>query len=754
MTTTLDALPDLSCVGILRRLSRPAAKNHYVGFDTEDDGKGRVISCAFYDGKDFFYTRDPDEAITYILNYPVPAVFAAHNLEYDLGNLFKGCNYIYIDEIIKTGRVIYATLKMSKHVFINSGSFFPGSLLKMGKLIGLPKLEGDPFNPEYNKRDAEIVQVFLSRFQDRVLSEFGVTVKSTIGQLAMTVFRTRYMDTDRVITFNHADCLKAYYGGRVEVYYKGVVKDVIAADINSCYPFVMSRFPYPDTERISVSRIDTHEHGIGEFTVEVPADCFLPPLPWRSPETGRLFFPVGRFTGWWTYAEIRNALSAGVKILEEKPGYGSNVSCHPFVRFVDDLYGKRELAKDRLDRDPDDHEAAFDSYLYKLVGNNLYGKFSQHHPKAVLSRSRWGEAKRARLHVIDEDVVGPFYSYRLKMTEAPATANFMWGIHVTSYARIYLWQQARRVLEAGGTLLYADTDCVMFTGKSPFAGGNQLGALKEERYDLGVFRQSKGYLLCNRRPDGRYGVIKSACKGVPQAYALDFITRGMASFTRPFRLREGLISASAVKSKFMGEVGVNVWHDVSKEMQSVYIKRRGDPQVARTDGVQHPVNVNDIPDLEKNCFQPAHSIACEIKNLGIELMDKPRNVSVFANVKIPENWHKNSEKIVVPEKLQSGVLKLHWLSMGELHGLTPGSTWFAGEVLSHETDKKGKIYYKIQIMEYLGQILTHRNFYAALPVGLIPEVEKLGDKILKKKIAVRMSDTYILDSLFLELEIL
>jgi len=244
----LDSLDDLSAAGVLRTLNCTVKPNHYIGFDTEDDTRGRVLACAFFDGQDFFYTTDPDQAVTYILNYPEPSVFVAHNLEYDLANLFKHCDYRYIDEMRKAGWLVYASLRYSKHYFINSASFFSRSLAEMGEMIGLPKLEGDVFNPAYVKRDAEIVQVWMTRFQERINRVFAVNLHHTIGQLAMDIFRARYLKDRRLYTFNHPDCLRAYYGGRVEMYYKGLIKNVRVYDINSCYPYVMAERLYPDPE--------------------------------------------------------------------------------------------------------------------------------------------------------------------------------------------------------------------------------------------------------------------------------------------------------------------------------------------------------------------------------------------------------------------------------------------------------------------------------------------------------------------------
>ena len=303
-----------------------------IGFDTEDDTKGLPLSFAFHDGNNSFYTRDADKAIDFIYDYPDTAIFMAHNLEYDIGNLFKHCNWRYIKEMVYASRLLKVSLIGTSHYFLNTSSFFAGSLAKMGKIVGIKKLEGDPLNREYNIRDAEIVQVFGSKFQAR-LNARGVNMGLSIGQISMNIFRTNFLK-HKQRTYNSKRCLESYYGGRVELFYKGAVPGPIyVSDINSSYPDVMRRYEYPDTSFIEDSSIYSHEFGVGCFTVKVPEGLFIPVLPVHS-ESHRLFFPKGIIKGWWTYAEVRYAMELGCEILAEHAGEGTKKGCRPFVDFI------------------------------------------------------------------------------------------------------------------------------------------------------------------------------------------------------------------------------------------------------------------------------------------------------------------------------------------------------------------------------------------------------------------------------------
>lgn len=708
-----------------------------VGFDTEDDTKGTPLSFAFYSDQGHFYTHKVNEALDYVYDAPETTVFAAHQLEYDLNNLFKACNWKYVEEMTYASRLLKATLYFSRNYFINSMNFFNGSLEKMGKFVGLSKLEGNVFDPKYNIRDAQIVYVFIKRFQKKLIKELGVNLGITIGQIAISAYRRNFMLNREQTTYNSRNCLRAYYGGRVEIFYMGNRKGPIhVADINSAYPTVMRNFPYPDTTYIEPSSIGTHEFGIGKFQVRVPRKCFVPPLPVHSKD-GRLFFPTGKITGWWTYAEVRYAQTCGVKILKEFEGEGTNRGCMPFGDFVNYFYDRRMPFKKRLKKNENDYKASFESWLNKWIPNNLYGKFCQHKAGTIMTREPLFEHK-LKDKVYKMFKIGPFYNYNIEKTIAPFTANFMWGIYVTSYARIYLHKALQQIHDMGGILLYCDTDSVMYTGldKCPLPLGDKLGQWDIETYDLVIFRQSKGYLLCNRNWSW-YNIEKVACKGVNTENAYEFIIEGMATTFKPMRFKEAQIRIHAAKNKdkFLSEVGVNIWRDVEKQMRSIYIKRKG------RRGVTRPVAVNTIPGLERRAFCKATSIRKELKNDKIRIK-KPAHKRAFKNIVIPTGWFdkKSKETSTGKERISQ---KIHWFRSQECMDLHPGDIWFKGIVVRTETGKFSE-YYKIHVIFWKAQ-KTPRPFTGAIKTSFLTNFG-ITESPLQKTLTVSLAKKYIKNS--------
>lgn len=746
-------------------------KLRIVGFDTEDDSKGHPLSFAFHDGKTSFYTTLANEAIDFIYNAEETSCFVAHNLEYDIGNLFKHCDFKYVQEMMYATKLLRVSLFGSKNFFLNSTSFFQGSLFSLGTLVGVPKLAGNPLDPAYNIQDAKIPQVFLSGIQDRLHAE-GVNLGVSIGQMSMAIFRRRFVPGKQV-TFNPPVAVeKAYYGGRVEVFYKGVVEGpVYVADINSSYPDVMRNLPYPDTSQIEISRMETHAFGIGLFTVHVPKGTFLPVLPFRS-ESGRLFFPTGEITGWWTYAEVRRAVELGARVVREAPGYGSNAPAAPYRDFIDHFWEQREAVKNLLEKDPDNPRNKFESLFLKLVMNNAYGKAAQHRPTTTMLRVRLTASKLRKLKGATECKIGPFYGYTIPRETAAKTANYLWGVHVTSYARLSLLDKMLAVVRAGSTLLYCDTDSIMFTGeggKTALPFGTKLGEMSLETYDLGVFRQAKGYLLCDRLPErhfhfskGRvflggtlsmeniphrflpkhpgplpspYIIKKVACKGVPTQHALPFIRDGMAVAHKPMRLKEALIrmnaKVNAEKSrKFFEDIGINVWKDVEKKMRGIYIKRKGEK------GITFPVDVEEIPEMEKSAWADPSSMA-DLARYPIE-PKAAKKEDAFRNVVIPKGWYKRHGFQGAAKYYESQ--RIHFLSYVELSEIPEGKAWFSGVCESIQEGKYGK-YFLLRLSRFLNAPVKKKNFLAAFPLKYLEEVPQ--EKILGKRLEIILNNKYI-----------
>jgi hypothetical protein len=574
---------DSDYIGLIRPSRIPRAPKKIIGWDSEDDSKGTPISFNFYDGEKDYRFTDPAAALQFILSYDpeTPALFYSHNLEYELGNLFKSGNFGFVKGMVKSDLLLSVTLFDCKHELRNSMAYFNGTLADMGKSIGLEKLPFDPHDPAYAARDAQIPQVFMSQTQERLLAEFGLPLGVSLGHTSSMILAA-FAPKRGWKSYNDPEILNAFYGGRTEVFRLGTHEEPLTvADVNSAYPHAMNSNPYPDCRFLRRSTIKTALHGVGKFTIRVPKGMQYPPLPWRS-ERGGIYYPTGNISGWWCYAEVRRAVELGCTILREEPGVGTDYSIYPFGGFVSRLYeGKNSLA---ARKDP------FLRAHYKTLLTAGYGKLIQSRAnKRYTIDKPEGECQR----------IGPFWESSEEISKAPPMSNYLWGVHVTAYARLHLMEQMLRVEAAGGKLLYCDTDSIMFTGQAKLNYGPELGQLSRQQYDAAFFRLAKGYVLCRKSRRG-YTVKTIAAKGMPKENGLEFLRRGVASTWKPVRLRRGLVLTEGSANAMEKAEGLNVWNQVRRTIRQEYLKR------PRVEGdYTRPPHISEIAGIEQKSKQTA-----------------------------------------------------------------------------------------------------------------------------------------------------
>jgi hypothetical protein len=274
----------------------------------------------------------------------------------------------------------------------------------------------------------------------------------------------------------------AYYGGRCEVFRRGIVKGPLYYyDIASAYPWAMiQKLPFyflgfqpgaahDDPERLT--RL-LNRTGIADATVSIPEGTFeVPPLPVRT-LSGKVVFAEGRFVGRWTLAELRALYQAG-----GKRGVRIDLSAVALFKpvafaapLIARFYVLRKEAKDKGD------EAT--SITLKILMNACYGKLSQ---QLEQSSFVFGDAYAFAVHQakmqgtyrpspfpgvseIVEESLGPF-------------RHLAAGAYVTALARLRLWSGMMRVLGHGGQLYYCDTDSLVTDRPIPGWGGSTaLGA--------------------------------------------------------------------------------------------------------------------------------------------------------------------------------------------------------------------------------------------------------------------------------------
>lgn len=472
-----------------------------IALDTEDNSHGKVYLLNFFDGKKHTTFTDNHEAWVWLMDQG-PATVWACNMEYDLINLFGYFLDKQLTLTYNTSTFIKAHWPGHRIKFRDTLRHWPMSVEKMGVFINLPKLkpqgDQDRFNDiVYCRRDTEIVFRFVEEMTARYKS-LGATMKNTLPSTAFSYFKDKHcsLNLDRPDDAICKRLSEAAYGGRVEIFKTGLLEGPLDYyDVNSLYPYVMSKNFYPDPATGHISRTPNFNNpGVLDCTLSYPR-LSIPGLPYRY--QGKLVFPVGRFRGTWCYPEIKQALRDGAKIEKIHWVYEYSKWCHPFKDYILAMYKKRKAESDPLM-----------NYTYKLFMNSVYGKFNE---SGELTLFKDGMVKTLK--------------------NRPKHANVILSAYTTSYARLHLLSKLR---EAGESLCYCDTDSVFIQDRPPLKTGPELGEFKHEgTYSAAHFVLPKTYLLVDS--DGRR---RFRAKGIPQRAVKDFFTNFRAEYDSPIRFRE------------------------------------------------------------------------------------------------------------------------------------------------------------------------------------------------------------------------
>ena len=424
--------------------------------------------------------------------------------------------------------IITYTRAGAKLVFLDSLNWWAMPLAKLGDRLGLAKLPmPKPKAPQaewdtYCRRDVEVILAtvlqWLSFLKDNDLGGFA----STLAGQAFRTFRHRFMVHDIVIDGEDATHLMArasYHGGRVTCFQAGRHKGPITGvDINSMYPSVMlaNLYPtklighYPSQHKSRWAKLIRKYCIIARCVVDAKAPCYPKVV------NNRLEFPLGKFETVLATPEIALArergelLSMGEIIVYE--------AAPIFTGFVEFMWGERQAAVARGDE--------VGGWLFKILGNSLYGKFGQ--TGLVFQTSDYiTDTRSMKYHIIDADTgqtlkcrqMGGLLQVMSSDGESrdsfPAIAS-----HVTSHARVHLW----RLIEKAGleSVLYTDTDSLyllqsglkrLATEIDPAA----LGKLKVVgEYDWMRVHAPKDYELPHQRV--RKGVRANAVEIAPNTF--------------------------------------------------------------------------------------------------------------------------------------------------------------------------------------------------------------------------------------------
>jgi len=280
--------------------------------------------------------------------------------------------------------------------FYDLAQFYDKKPLKeVALIVGRKKLEFDvkeidfdrfDSDPKYQKKllsyayeDSVICRLAGERLHNAVNRVVPITHYFSTASVAQTYFLAHIPDNLRLPSRQVMEAaLLAYGGGRFELIRRGYFPKVWEADINSAYPYEMSKLlgitSTGKWRHVKNSRDDSALYGF--YLIRTTThDTLLSPIMLH--QQGSILYPHGSFKKWVEQSEIRMIERMGfkVKILEGYEYFDAEPT-YPFQFIKSRLYPERmrwrkEKAEDLV-------------YVYKIIPNSAYGKTIQLVPNIEL----------------------------------------------------------------------------------------------------------------------------------------------------------------------------------------------------------------------------------------------------------------------------------------------------------------------------------------------------------------------------------
>jgi hypothetical protein len=451
-------------------------------------------------------------------------VYAHNGGTYDNRYIFehaKEAGYKIKNTVVINGHVLF-TLYINK----NKKLYFRDSILLLKS--GLKKLCKD-FDIEHSKKDFNMINwinagcpetselreylhydcLSLKEIMDIFVAEIG-SPKMTIAGTAFSIlqeteFRGKPLKEwcKNFLKISDEEKIRiGYYGGRVEVFIR-TCGHAYKYDVNSLYPAVMHKEYYPignhrhteDPEELK-REIERYKHlGICKVKVTAPEGLDIPLLPVKA--KGKLIFPLGSWSGWYTSVELLDALRLGYKI-EYVEGYTWRKKGRLFEPFVSKYYEIKRTSKGSK------------KLMAKYLLNSSYGKFGQRREhRQVLSMD---EIIAQDLDIADFEYINNDILIRDVTSYRNRSINPVYAVFVTAYARKVLYEGMETVSSLGGKVYYVDTDCIITDVKLPasMVSADALGLWDlEEEIKEGVFLAPKLYKT--ESVDGEHHIKAKGC---------------------------------------------------------------------------------------------------------------------------------------------------------------------------------------------------------------------------------------------------
>lgn len=430
-----------------------------------------------------------------------------------------------------------AKFTIGKAEFRDSFNIMPMPLSAVQKTeIDYAKFEADareqhmPEIREYLRDDCVYLHGMLTAFVEEFglhLTQAGASVKAweRISDVKAPVTSAEF----------YAELAPYYYGGRVQCFHAGEYKKQFKiVDINSAYPYAMMQEHPAGDSILTLPYLPARDDEISRTFITLTADA-LGAFPLRANDKSLVFPDDGlsrefHITGWEYLAArdtgcLRNSRVSAVKSLPEQI---------EFSTYLDHFYAMKTDSKRAGFKNGawvDMAQKARYEFSKRFL-NSLYGKMGanpEHYEEFTVVKPQHIDAAE------QEDGYGFVCEMgSLALVSKPLSEdrqrfyNVAIAASVTGFVRAYLWRAVVTCREAGGAVLYCDTDCLWTTATGDLKlHPDDLGAWDvEAECDYGAIAGKKMYaaqtlkvypkLDEHGRPHPKAGqrVWKTASKGV------------------------------------------------------------------------------------------------------------------------------------------------------------------------------------------------------------------------------------------------
>lgn len=416
----------------------------------------------------------------------------------------------------------------------------------------------------YNARECVLLVELMNRVRD-ALHAVELRPRSWLGagSIASALLLKHDVDAhvarigERSPTLDEDVLMRAYFGGRTEVFRQGCFDEGVALDINSAYPCAAVQLPtshgrwkrareYDPAARWAIWRV--------RWTLDDSA--LVAPFPFR--EKRAIYYPL-RGAGFYHAVELQAAIDAyGEGCFDVSSGYTFEPAddSHPF-EFIRDVFAYRQQLKT---------ESHPSEKVLKLGINSVYGKLAQGNSRSGLR---------------------------------PRFQDYFWSGYITAWTRAQVFAA---MMQQPESVCAVATDGLIFAGRTPSLDeGPGLGQWERTAYrDLFIaqpgmysaiagrktIKRSRGFFTREiNYPELRRTWLRDGPDGVQRCRTHRFVGLGTALLRRNFEVwrswEDGVRTLSLYSSrKFYDGVDDPRWRrvhapgEVSGELSERYVPKR------------------------------------------------------------------------------------------------------------------------------------------------------------------------------------